>query len=89
MPETMGLRILLAVVGSSHSEAAVRLVANIPWPAGTSVHVLTVVPERWPYLGPSSEADARAGRSARRDAAGGLRSRRGGGGGCRSYPPGP
>ena len=56
MPETMGLRILLAVIGSSHSEAAARLVANTPWPAGTSVHVLTVVPERWPYLGPGSEA---------------------------------
>ena len=57
MPETMGLRILLAVVGSSHSEAAVRLVANIPWPAGTSVHVLMVAPERWPYLGPNLEAE--------------------------------
>jgi len=56
MPETLGLWILLAVVGSSYSEAAVRLVANIPWPTGTSVHVLTVAPERWPYLGPSPEA---------------------------------
>jgi len=57
MPETMGLRILLAVTGSAHSEAAARLVANIPWPADTSVHVLTVAPERWPYLGSSPEAE--------------------------------
>ena len=49
----MGLRILLAVAGSADSEAAVRLVANIPWPADTSVHVLTVAPECWPYLGPN------------------------------------
>ena len=57
MSEKTGLRILLAVAGSSQSEAAVRLVANIPWPAGTSVHVLTVAPERWPYLGPNLEAE--------------------------------
>jgi len=44
MPETMGVRILLAVAGSAQSEAAVRLIANIPWPACTSVHVLTVAP---------------------------------------------
>lgn len=57
MSEKTGLRILLAVADSAHSEAAVRLVANIPWPAGTSVHVLTVAPERWPYLGPNLKAE--------------------------------
>lgn len=57
MFEKIGLRILLAVAGSSQSEAAVRLVTNIPWPAGTSVHVLTVAPERWPYLAPNLEAE--------------------------------
>jgi nucleotide-binding universal stress UspA family protein len=39
-----GLRILLATDGSECSVAAVRSVAERPWPAGTEVHVLSVPP---------------------------------------------
>lgn len=42
-----GLRILVVVDGSVHSEAAVKMTAGITWPAGTITHVLAVVPERW------------------------------------------
>jgi len=47
MSQQRGLRILVAVDGSVHSEAAVKLTAGITWPAGTIAHVLAVVPERW------------------------------------------
>jgi len=53
-----GLKILLAVDGSPHSEAAVRLVTGMTWPAETSVAVLAVVPERWSLLGSNAEAEA-------------------------------
>jgi hypothetical protein len=41
-----GSMILIAVEGSFHSEAAVKLIAGITWPADTITHVLVVVPER-------------------------------------------
>lgn len=50
------LKVLLAVDGSQHSEAAVTLAAGIAWPAGTMVHVLAVAPERWSLLGLSLQA---------------------------------
>ncbi len=39
------LRILLAVDGSSHAQAAVSLLAHIAWPVETSTRVLAVTPE--------------------------------------------
>jgi len=47
MSEQKGLMVLLAIDGSVHSEAAVKLTAGITFPAGTIAHVLAVVPERW------------------------------------------
>lgn len=47
MVATPPLTLLLAVDGSPYSDAAVELVAQTGWPAGTVVHVLTVVPELW------------------------------------------
>jgi len=58
MPEKKSLKILLAVDGSPHSEAAVRLVAAMVWPAGTSVTVLVVAPERWSLLGLGPETQS-------------------------------
>ena len=52
MSEQSGLRVLLAVDGSVHSEAAVNLTARITWPACTIVHALAVVPELWLLSGP-------------------------------------
>lgn len=49
------LTVLLAVDGSSYSDAEAKLVAGITWPAGTSVRVLAIVPERLPLLGLSPE----------------------------------
>lgn len=49
------LTVLLAVDGSSYSDAEATLVAGIAWPAGTAVRVLAVVPERLPLLGLSVE----------------------------------
>ena len=37
------VRVLLAIDGSAHSDAAVTEVAARSWPKGTSVRVLTVV----------------------------------------------
>ena len=51
-------KLLLAVDGSPHSEAAVRLVAEMPWPAGTSACVATVLPEPWSFSGLSLEAQS-------------------------------
>lgn len=51
-----GLKVLLAVDGSPHSEAVVRLMTGITWPAGTFACVLAVVPERWSLLDFGSEA---------------------------------
>ena len=37
------MKVLLAIDGSPHSEAAIAEVARRPWPAGTEVLVLTVI----------------------------------------------
>lgn len=37
------MRVLLAIDGSTHSDAAVEEVAGRPWPEGTDIRVLTVV----------------------------------------------
>ena len=37
------MKVLLAIDGSRHSEAAVAEVARRPWPAGTEVKILTVI----------------------------------------------
>jgi len=44
------MNVLLAVDGSEHSENAARQVASRPWPAGSSVRVLHVLPS--PMLTP-------------------------------------
>ena len=49
------LTILLAADGSQYSDSEAKLVADIPWPAGTTVHVLAVVPERLPLIGVGSK----------------------------------
>ena len=58
MSEQSGLRVLLAVDGSVHSEAVVKLSARITWPVCTIAHVLAVVPELWLLSGPSPEAQS-------------------------------
>src|SRR3954453_17489345 len=45
MIEAQHKKLILAVDGSLHSNAAIELVANLHWPAGTAVHVLAVAPE--------------------------------------------
>jgi nucleotide-binding universal stress UspA family protein len=55
IPVRSPLRLSLAVDGSRYSEAEAALVASISWPAGSSVCVLAVVPERLPLLGLSVE----------------------------------
>ena len=37
------MKVLLAIDGSRHSDAAVAEVARRPWPAGTEVKILTVI----------------------------------------------
>jgi nucleotide-binding universal stress UspA family protein len=44
------MRVLLAVDGSAHSDAAVEEVASRQWPSGTEVEVLTVVHSNVPLL---------------------------------------
>ncbi len=44
------MKVLLAIDGSPHSEAAVAEVARRPWPAGTEVQILTVIHPRGPLL---------------------------------------
>jgi nucleotide-binding universal stress UspA family protein len=39
-PQPGGLRIILAVDGSTESNAAVKVVASRNWPSGTSVHIV-------------------------------------------------
>jgi nucleotide-binding universal stress UspA family protein len=48
------LKILLAV-DFSHSAAAVSMLTHITWPAETSVHLLTTVPDKLPVMEPSPE----------------------------------
>jgi nucleotide-binding universal stress UspA family protein len=49
------MKILLAVDGSEHSEAALQALAARPWPAGTTVAVLSVASRPWgpPPPGPA------------------------------------
>lgn len=49
------LTVLLAVDGSSYSDAEATLVAGIAWPAGTAVRVLAVVRGHLPLVGLSPE----------------------------------
>ena len=58
MSDTKCLTILLAVDGSPHSEAAVRLVLSMRWPAGTLARVLAVTPDRYSLAGLSPEAQS-------------------------------
>jgi len=44
------VRVLLAIDGSAHSDAAVAEVAARPWPTGTTVRVLTVVHAAAPLI---------------------------------------
>jgi nucleotide-binding universal stress UspA family protein len=47
MVEAQHKKLILAVDGSPHSNAAIDLVASIDWPVGTAVHILAIVPELW------------------------------------------
>jgi len=40
-------KLILAVDGSSHSNAAIDLVTGLGWSAGTAVHALAVAPDLW------------------------------------------
>lgn len=46
----MPMKILVAIDGSVHSEAAIAEVAHRPWPAGTEILVLTVIHAAAPLL---------------------------------------
>lgn len=46
------MRILLAIDGSAHAQAAVDEVARRPWPTGSIIRVLTVIQ---PYTPPATE----------------------------------
>lgn len=50
------LKVVFAVDGSPHSQAAVRLITGMIRPAGTVAHVAAVVPERWSFENLSLEA---------------------------------
>ena len=56
----MPLKILVAIDGSAHSEAAVAEVAHRTWPAGTEILVLTVIHAAAPLLPDPSLALAAA-----------------------------
>ena len=45
------MKVLLAIDGSQHSQAALAAVAMRDWPANTEVEVLTVVQSKWPLVG--------------------------------------
>jgi len=45
------LKVLLAVDGSNHSDAALEAVAARTWPADTEIRVLTVIHSKWPAAG--------------------------------------
>jgi nucleotide-binding universal stress UspA family protein len=47
MVEAQRKKLILAVDGSPHSNAAIDVVAGLDWPAGTAVHVLVVAPKLW------------------------------------------
>ena len=46
----MSMKVLVAIDGSAHSEAAIAEVARRPWPAETEILVLTVVHAAGPLL---------------------------------------
>lgn len=58
MSVQQSLKMVLAVDGSPHSQAAARLAAGAPWPAGNTATVLAVVPERWSFSGLTPEAQS-------------------------------
>lgn len=45
------MKVLLAIDGSPHSQAALEAVASRHWPDSTEVRVLTVVHSKWPLVG--------------------------------------
>jgi nucleotide-binding universal stress UspA family protein len=45
------MKVLLALDGSRHSQAALEAVASRDWPDGTEVEILTVVHSKWPLVG--------------------------------------
>jgi len=44
------MKILLAIDGSPHSQAAIDEVAQRDWPTGTEIEVLTVIHTKWPMV---------------------------------------
>jgi nucleotide-binding universal stress UspA family protein len=56
IPASHTFKILLAVDGSLHSEAAVKLTVGMPWPARASISVLVVIPEHWSFTNITPEA---------------------------------
>lgn len=45
------MKVLLAIDGSEHSQAALDEVASCNWPAHTEIEVLTVIHSKWPLVG--------------------------------------
>ena len=45
------MKVLLAIDGSRHSEAALEEVASRHWAADTEIEVLTVIHSKWPLVG--------------------------------------
>ena len=66
------MKILLAIDGSPHSQAAIDEVAQRDWPTGTEIEVLTVIHTKWPEVGDPvffvASAHAESLREQRRDA---------------------
>jgi hypothetical protein len=58
MPHNQPFKILLAVDGSQHSQAAVQLAARMPWPPATSVCIIAVVAESWSFPSLSAQAQS-------------------------------
>jgi nucleotide-binding universal stress UspA family protein len=56
MLHSKAFKVLLAVDGSAHSEAAAKFVMELNWPASARFEVLAVAPERWPLFAVSAEA---------------------------------
>ena len=61
MIEAQRKKLILAVDGSPHSDAAIEFVAGLDLPASTAVHVLAVAPELW-SPGDLDAEEARAGK---------------------------
>jgi nucleotide-binding universal stress UspA family protein len=56
MLRSKALKVLLAIDGSAHSEAAAKFVMELNWPASVRFEVLAVAPERWPLFDVSVDA---------------------------------